>query len=77
MNSFNELQKVIAIFFDINPQSISTSTSAVDVQEWDSFSHMELMSQIEDHFKLKIPFIDIMEFNNVGDIATYLNSKKA
>jgi acyl carrier protein len=77
MSCFNELQNVIATFFNVNLQLISAKTSAHDIQEWDSFSHMELMNHIEDHFKLKIPFSDIMEFNNVGDITTYLNSKTA
>lgn len=75
MGCFNELQKVVAGFFDINPELINSATTAHDIRDWDSFSHMELMSHIEANFGQKIPFTEIMEFNNVGDIATYLNSK--
>ncbi|MFT6716365.1 MAG: acyl carrier protein [Saprospiraceae bacterium] len=75
MDCFNDLQKLIAKFFSINNEVIDHETTAHDIQDWDSFSHMELMSSIEAHFKLKIPFTEIMEFNCVGDIVTYLDSK--
>jgi len=75
MSCLNELQKVIAVFFSTTADLINTSTTAHDIHDWDSFSHMELMSKIEEHFELKIPFTDIMEFNCVGDIVTYLDSK--
>ena len=74
MSSFSELQKVIAAFFSLNPEDISASTTARDVENWDSFSHMELITHIEDYFKVKIPFVEVMEFNCLGDIATYLDS---
>ena len=74
MSSLFELQKVIAVFFDLKLDEISVDTSAHDIQDWDSFSHMELITKIEDSFKLKIPFTEVMEFNCVGDIARYLDS---
>ena len=74
MGSFSELQKVISIFFSLKPEEISVSTTAHDVQDWDSFSHMELITKIENHFKLTIPFVEVMEFKCVGDIANYLDS---
>ena len=74
MSCFNELQKVIGVFFNVNPETISVKTTAHEIENWDSFSHMELMSKIEVRFELKIPFTDLMEFNCVGDIVTYLDS---
>jgi acyl carrier protein len=77
MSSFNELQKVIAVFFHVNPELITVTTTAHDIEDWDSFNHMELISTIETYFNVKIPFVEIMEFNKVGDIQSYLNSTKA
>ena len=75
MSCFNELQRVIGGFFNVKPEVINTKTTAHEIEDWDSFSHMELMSKIEAHFELKIPFTEIMEFNCVGDIVTYLDTK--
>ncbi|MFT6746677.1 MAG: acyl carrier protein [Glaciecola sp.] len=74
MSSLFELQKVIAVFFDLKLEGISVDTTAHDIQDWDSFSHMELITKIEEHFKLKIPFTEVMEFNCVGDIARHIDS---
>jgi len=76
VSSFNQLQNVIADFFNLNPELITEATTAHDIEQWDSFNHMELMSSVETHFKVKIPFVEIMEFNKVGDIQSYLKSIK-
>jgi acyl carrier protein len=75
MRCFNELQIVIGDFFNVTPEAITSETTANEIEDWDSFSHMELMSKIETHFNIKIPFTDIMEFNRIGDIVTYLDTK--
>jgi acyl carrier protein len=74
MNSFTELQILIADFFNVETHLITKKSTAKEIPEWDSFSHMELMTSIESHFNQKLPFSEIMEFNNVGDIATFLDN---
>ena len=76
MSTLEKLQDVIADFFKINSEVISGNTTAENIADWDSFSHMELMSFIEDKFLIKIPFSEIMEFKCVGDIAIYLEKNK-
>lgn len=76
MSSFNKLQQLISSYFKINLEIITLQTTAHDIDDWDSFSHMDLMNSIENHFDLSIPFAEIMEFNCVGDIARYIDSKQ-
>lgn len=73
MSHFSELQITIANFFTVAPEKITSSTTAADISDWDSFSHMELMTKIEEHFQHKIPFQIMMDFSCVGDITNYLN----
>ncbi len=67
-----ELNQLFCGFFKNKNLVITGETTAHDISDWDSFSHMELMSKIEEHFELQIPFSVIMEFNKVGDIVIYL-----
>ena len=70
-----EINQLFIAFFKDENLIISIETTANDIPDWDSFSHMELMSKIEEHFNIHIPFTIIMEFNQVGDIVIYLNKQ--
>lgn len=76
MDKLSETKTIIAEFFNVNYQSISEKTNAEDIAEWDSFSHMELMTKIEEHFNCKIPFTELMDFQCIGDIIKYLEHNK-
>ena len=78
MNSqevLNQLQEILRAYFNQNNLVITNTSSAKDVEGWDSFSHMDLMFKIEKAFQIQIPFTVIMEFNQIGDIVNYLESK--
>lgn len=72
MDTFKELQSIIATYFKIESQLIQLKTTAKDISDWDSFSHMDLMSTIEKHFETTFPFTVLMDFSCVGDINEYL-----
>lgn len=75
MDTLSEIKTIIAEFFNVPQNSITEKTNAENIVDWDSFSHMELISKIEQHFNCKIPFTELMEFKNVGDIIKYLEQK--
>ena len=51
-----------------NDLVVSMGTTAKDVPEWDSLSHIELVVAIEKHFKLKFKAREVQAFKNVGDM---------
>lgn len=41
--------------FEIDPQSIDSSSSPENVERWDSLKHMQLIMALEDEFGIQFP----------------------
>ena len=70
------------IFVDVldNPAiSLTEQTTAKDIEEWDSLSHIQLVVAIERHFHIRFNASEIQSWKNIGDmtrsISTKLNAK--
>jgi acyl carrier protein len=69
----SEIELVFRSFFKEDSIIINSDTTAEDIKDWDSFSHMNLMAAVESHFNIEIPFYVIMELDSVGDLAKYIH----
>jgi acyl carrier protein len=54
---------------------IEAKTTAADIPEWDSFSHINLVVAIELHFGVKFGSYEIERLENVGDMVALTLSK--
>lgn len=72
------LQEVSEIFKDIlddeDVKVVETST-ADDIEEWDSLTHIQLVVAIEKHFKIRFTAAEINSFQNVGEMCTGIQKK--
>jgi acyl carrier protein len=55
----SELQEVFRRVFDDDDLTISDSTSADDIDGWDSMAHINLIIAIEKQFKIKFQAVEI------------------
>lgn len=55
--------------------SLTPETTAADIEGWDSLTHMMLMGSIEKQFGIKFKLMEIMKFNNVGDMVACIQKK--
>ena len=65
------LEKVQEIFRDVldnDEIELSFETTADDIEEWDSLSHIQLIVAIEKEFKIKFTSKEIMSWDNVGEM---------
>jgi len=49
--------------------------SAQDVENWDSLTHMLLISEVESEFAIKFKLKDLNKMANVGDMIAIIESK--
>ena len=47
---------------------IMFQTTAADIDGWDSLTHIELVSAIENKFSIQFSFREVMNFHSVSDI---------
>jgi acyl carrier protein len=62
------------IFGNRNIQ-LSRSTTANDIKGWDSLMHINLIVAVEKEFKVRFTTLEVMSFNNVGDLADLIVRK--
>jgi acyl carrier protein len=72
-----KVQDVMCDVFDIDDLHISDSTSADDIDEWDSLSHIRFMITLERLFGFKFLNEEIAELKDVGDLVTVIQRKLA
>jgi len=71
MNKTDILQQVEAIFKDVLDEeniTLSETTTANDVDGWDSLTHIQLIVAIEKYFKIKFSSKEILSWKNVGEM---------
>lgn len=67
------LEKVIEICKDVFEDDdliLTESSSSNDVEEWDSLSHLSLISDIEDEFSIKLTLDEISNSKNLGELVS-------
>lgn len=65
------LSQVVAIFkeeLDNEEIELTMESTAKDIEDWDSLSHIHLMVAIEKHFKIRFTSTEISSFKNVGEM---------
>ena len=73
---FEKLNEIFEDVLDLDKTpSLTNETSANDIEEWDSLSHIQLIVAIEKEFKLKFTSLEIMKWNNVGEMVDSMMQK--
>ena len=65
------LQKVNEIFWDVfddETLEIVEETTAADIEDWDSLTHITLISEIENEFDFSFSMKDVLGMQNVGEM---------
>ncbi len=72
----NLLNPIFCNVFDNEALKIDAHTSAQDVDEWDSLSHIRLIISIEKALTLRFSAGEIADLKNVGEMAQLILKKQ-
>ena len=54
--------------FDNDEVQLTEQTTAADVEEWDSLSHLSFVSDVEDEFGITFTLAEVSGSKNVGEL---------
>lgn len=79
MTSVSEiLEKTTGIFRDVLENDtivLAPETNADDIEEWDSFTHIQLIVAVEKQFKIRFTAKELSAFKNVGEMCDSIQQK--
>ncbi len=58
--------------FDNDELELTEESSAADVEEWDSLTHLNLMSDIEEEFGITFKLEEITAAKNIGELVSII-----
>lgn len=68
-NVFERLTNVFREVFDDMEITIGETTTADDIEDWDSFEHINLIVAVETEFSFRFPMGKVVGMKNVGEMA--------
>jgi acyl carrier protein len=71
----NRLTPVFRKIFINDTLNLTNELTANDVENWDSLSHMLLITAIENEFTIKFKLKDLNKMRNVGDMIDIIMTK--
>ena len=79
MLSINEInEQTTSVFRDVLENDdiiLQETTTADDIEEWDSLSHIQLIVALEKHFKIRFSTSEITSYKNVGEMLNGIQKK--
>jgi len=77
-STLETVREIMIDVFDVDDDlEINPATSAEDVEEWDSLSHIRLIVAIERQLGIKFKNSEIEGLKNVGELVSVIDSKLA
>lgn len=69
---FEKLNEIFQDVFDDEALTVDETTTAADVDGWDSLTHITLLATVEDEFGVKFSMKAVQHLANVGELAALI-----
>ena len=69
------IEEICLDIFEVDNLKIDYNTSSVDIDQWDSLNHLNIISSVEQEFNIRFSFKEISSLKNIGDIVNVVLNK--
>ena len=73
---YERLNEVFQDVFDDDSLIVNENTTASDIEDWDSLSHITLIASVEDEFRMKFSMKEVVEMKNVGEMVALIAARR-
>ena len=70
MDTLKTIEAILRDIFDDDTLQINETTTADDIEDWDS------LAEVESAFSVKFSFVELQGMKNVGDMVRLIEEKK-
>ncbi len=74
---FDRLNEVFQDVFDDETITVNETTTANDIEDWDSLEHINLVAAVEQEFGFKFTMGQVVTMKNVGEMVDIILEKIA
>ncbi len=71
----NQVQEIFRDQLDDESIILTAETTADEVENWDSLTHIMLVVALEKHFKIRFSSIEIQSWKNVGELVNCVEGR--
>ena len=72
---FETVSSIIKETLSDDSLMIKYETSATDIEQWDSLTHLQMIAAIEKKFKIRFALGELQDLQNVGDMIQLIQAK--
>ena len=69
---FEKLNEIFRDVFDDDDITVTETTNADDIEDWDSLSHINLVVAVENEFGIKFNMGETQRMKNVGEMVNII-----
>ena len=74
-NIYERLNELFRDFFDDDSIEVDESTTADDIEDWDSLNHITLIDAVESEFGVRFTMGEVSGMKNVGEMAEIIRAR--
>ena len=72
----DRLNAIFQDIFDDETLTVNQNTTAKDIEDWDSLSHITLIGAVEDEFGMKFSMKEVVDMQNVGEMIAIITARR-
>ena len=74
-NIIGQLEEIFRDILDIDDLILELTTTADDIEEWDSLAHINLIVAIEKEFSIRFALGELQDLKDISDMVKLVQNK--